>query len=539
MRMTLTVLITVGLLLSASLVFAELQTVTTDGSIRIRANYYNATVVGPGGIALGPAGGAVVGSTLPVGAGLRWPGFWLPFRPIGTVGNTVASVLSFDDDESALSYIEQRTRLGFRADFTNQVAAYIELDSYDIWGEDFRSSYITGADGPGASVDDVEIYQSYIEANEMFDYPLRLRVGRQEMSLGSGWLVGTNDTASLYYGLSFDGVRLTYATDVFSVDAFATKLAENSPIEEDGDVNLYGIYGSYLGIEDITLDAYWLWLRDARSLNDTNFIFLLEWLEDVFNVDDYDVTDYHTIGLRGAGTYGQFDFEAEVAYQWGEAGQYGFMFKPFATYGDDNLDHSEWAMNLDLGYTFDMQYTPRVYLGFAYFGGEDKRDINFVDWINPFDRPEGSTSFNRLFSNYEYSKFLDNTALSNVWILNGGVSAQPTETVKVNLGLSYLQAIEEFDVPVHFNLGRYRIPIAPVPWSFWTSSNDDALGFELDLSATYDYSEDLSFEAGWAHLFVGDGLKDGNFVLANGTGFAGGSSDDDADYLYVETKISF
>ena len=61
----------------------------------------------------------------------------------------------------------------------------------------------------------------------------------------------------------------------------------------------------------------------------------------------------------------------------------------------------------------------------------------------------------------------------------------------------------------------------------------------MGLYATYSYSEDLCFKAGWAHLFVGDGLADGNYNSANGLGFNGGVDDDDADYLFVETQISF
>ena len=203
----------------------------------------------------------------------------------GFNGNGITSVFAWDDGQSnSLSFVEQRTRLNVKADFTNEVSAFIELDSYDIWGEDFRSNYITGADNRAASGNDVEVHQAYIEANEMWGFPLRARIGRQELSLGSEWLVGVNDTNSLFTGLSFDGLRLTYGTDVFSVDAFYATLAEGGANEEDEDVSFAGIYGSYKGLENITIDAYWLWLRDARSLNDTNLIAPIEWLEDIFGL---------------------------------------------------------------------------------------------------------------------------------------------------------------------------------------------------------------------------------------------------------------
>ncbi|MBI5091595.1 MAG: alginate export family protein [Candidatus Hydrogenedentes bacterium] len=431
------------------------------------------------------------------------------------------------------------TRLNVRAEFTNNVSAFIELDSYGVWGTDFRSNYITGFDFRNVpSGNDVDLYQAYIEANEMFGYPVRARIGRQELAFGNEWLVGSGGANAGLSKQSFDAIRLTYATDQFSVDAWWSKLAEVSPLEQDGDTDFYGVYGSYKGIENITLDAYWLLVRDAASLNDTNFAWFPEWVEDIAGIDNYDVTNLHTIGLRGAGTYGAFDFNAEAAYQFGDAGQYGILAKPF-TYGDDGASFDgNWGFNGEVGYTFDMSYSPRVYLGLAYLGGEDNRSISFWSWLDPFDRPQASVSFNRLFSSWEYSKFLENTDLSNALIFRGGVKVKPTEATEALLAVSYFQTDAQFAAPRHFNVGRFRVPIAPA-LSFWDSSNSSDLGIEVELIGTYHYSEDLSFQAGWAHLFVGDGLSDGNYNVFNGTSFNGGSGNDDADYLFFETSVTF
>ena len=444
MRKSLMAVLTAALLVAAVPAMAELQNVQVGGEIRIRADYYTNNTFDIAG-----QGVAQTAPTL-VGNQIIWPSFFLPRRAIGSGpfnGNGIVSSFAWSDrDSNAQSFVEQRTKLNVKADFTNEVSAFIELDSYDVWGEDFRSDYVTGLDNRAVTGDDVEVNQAYIEANEMFGMPLRLRIGRQELSLGSEWLVGVNDARSNFRGLSFDGARLTYATDQFSVDAWASTLFESGINEQDGDVWFYGLYASYLGLEDITIDAYWMWVRDGRSLNDTNFIAPIEWLEEIFNLDDYDVTNLHTVGLRGAGTIGAFDFEAEAAYQFGDADQAGFLFKPFL-YGDDGADYSAWAANLELGYTFDITWSPRVYLGGAYFDGEDNRDINFIDYINPFDRPEASVSFNRLFSNWEYSEFLDATDLSNAYVLRAGVSANPTESVEVLLAVSYFETLEAFDAP--------------------------------------------------------------------------------------------
>ena len=249
------------------------------------------------------------------------------------------------------------------------------------------------------------------------------------------------------------------------------------------------------------------------------------------------MTSLHTVGLRGAGTIGAFDFEAEAAYQFGDAGSAGFLFKPFL-YGDDDAEYENWGANLEVGYTFEFAWTPRVYLGGAYLGGEDERSISFLQWLNPFDRPESSVSFNRLFSNWEYSEFIENTDLSNAYVIRGGVSVHPTESVEALLAISYFKTLDAFSEPINVSVGGFKIPIAPA-LSFLDSENDDELGWEAGLYVTYHNSEDLSFQVGWAHFFTGDGASDGQFSAGNGLLFNGGIGDDDSDYVFVETKLCF
>jgi len=399
-----------------------------------------------------------------VGGGIRIRGNWY----------------DFDNSAAEVAFVEQRTRLNVKADFTDNVSTYIEFDNYGNWGTDFRSDFLTGVDGAGAG--DISLYQAYIEANEMWGTPLRLRVGRQELAFGSQWLVGVNDASSFFQGLSFDGIRLDYTTDQFTVAAFATKLAEGlDDLYSDSDTDFYGIYGSYTGIEDVTIDAYWLYLRDDNSR--------------FANAD----VDIHTIGLRGAGTISAFDFEAEIAYQFGSLDRDG---------RGGELDYGQFAGNLEVGYTFDATIQPRIFLGGAYFGGDTDDDL----------------SFNRLFSNWEYTEFFANTDESNIWLIRAGVSIMPTEAIKLSLAATYFQVDDTIDNTFFFGL--------------FGDETDDTLGWELGLYGSYQYSEDLAFRAGYAHFFGDDGLE-GNAVIFNGLGIFNGDEDDDYDYLFVETEIKF
>jgi hypothetical protein len=526
--------------------------------------------------------------------------------------------------------IEQRTRLNFKADFTDQVSLFVEVDSYNNWGDNFRSDYFTGVDGFNGT--DVDFYQGYIQADEMWGTPLRLRVGRQELSFGSEWLVGVNDASSAFTGLSFDALRLDYITDEFNVAAFVSLLANSAGPNDfdldrswnwgarlplvgrlltdfsdrnvaDGfmedDTAFAGIYGSYTGLEDIVIDAYWfgLWDQDngavANGFNALPARFgygsifgapgtLREvinpgfWrnsevngVSQAFPTDNFaGATKIHTIGLRGAGTWNALDFEAEVAYQFGEielvnrrtvlstwtgiltgANTYtGIGF--FNNDLDSTIDYSTWAANAALGYTFDSAWTPRVGLAAAYFGGADSSVHNtrglfgsgLLNRLYNFDSVS-EMSFNRLFSNYEYSEFLENTELSNALLISANLGVAPTEATAVSAYVTYFLSNEEPDY------GWW--------WNTWNDT-DDHLGWEIGLAASYNYSEDLVFRAGWAMFLAGEGInykserswpllwrnplqdRPGNLSAANGTNALGFGEDGDTyHYVYAETELSF
>lgn len=520
----------VAALLTALPSAAELTRVTVGGQIRIRGNYWKDSF-----------NGSV--TPLLISNQIRWPQDALRGRALTNIigGGNVVSHFNWDNSQPSYKLVEQRTRLNVRADFTDDVVAFIELDSFDAWGEDFRSNYITGVDGRAATGDDVEVYQAFIQADNMFGLPLRARIGRQEMVFGKGWLVGDNSALPEFTGLSFDGIRLTYTQDVFSVDAFWTKLAERGTIEEDGDMDFAGVYASCHAVENVTFDAYWFWLRDAIALKDTNSAWIDEKIEDWLGLDDYDVTNLHTVGLRAAGTFGAFDFDAEAAYQFGNASQVGFLAVPY-TYGDDGAEYGSWAADVEVGYSFDFTCKPRVYVGGAYVDGEDNRDVSFWEWLNPFApfcTKDASVSFNRLFSNTVYSYFFDEIGeLSNFWQARAGVSAHPTEAIETTIQLAYFGVVEPFDEPIHVRFWHQRWPLFS-DLSFWTREADTDIGWQLDVRAKYHYSSDLTFEVGWSRLFTGDALHDGNFSDFNGLGFNGGTGDADADYLFFETALKF
>ncbi len=517
-------IIAVTSFLPFSQAFAELENVEIGGSIETYAAWYSDFFE-------------------PQGEPDRIPPFWLLGRPIGN--NGTSSYIRCGDSNN-LSFWEQRIRLHTRAIFTRNVELFAEWDSTFSWGNNFPSNYLTGADFRANLDQNIELYQAYLVVSELWNSPFRIRVGRQELEFGSGWLVGADFGPDPFIGFSFDAIRLTYEQPSLTLDIWWSKLAESGPLEEDGDADFAGIYLTFLKTQEETRtfafewDLYWLFLRDGRAKSDTNLPAVFEWCEQLLGVDDYDPTALHTVGTRFSGILGAFDWEVEVARQFGEADAVGAMFIPIGKYyGDSKARYDKWAAHGELGYSFDILGSPRVYFGAAYYGGEDNRSISQREWLNPFSKGKASVSFNRLFSIWREDNFIDAGELSNFWKAYAGTTFTPTSRVEIDAEALYFEALEGFEAPLYATVGKWRIPIIPrIP--IFTKRLETSLGWQTLLTVSYKYSEDLTLEIGWSHYWPGQGIFDGVvFADQNGTANIGGVAHDNADYVYVYTKLTF
>ncbi len=432
----------------------------------------------------------------------------------------------FDDDGGDDFFTEALTRVNILAEFSSDVSLFIELQSYNILGEDFLSTTSTAfggfevneiGNGRGRDGGDVDLYQAYINMGDAFGYDgLNIRFGRQELQFGrdvrtgryTEFVIGNNDTNQFFSGMSFDALRLTYDTDVVTYDVIWAKLAELRSIEQDADTDLVGLYISYKGLENNLIDVYWLFVRDA---------------EDPFGVSTSafigqpsggDNDKLHTFGARINGVWNQLDYNLEGAFQAGEA-ENGL---------NRDGDYEGWAVDFEAGWTFEnVQWEPRVHIGVAYLSGDDDLTDDDVE------------AFNRVFSDKEYGTLIDGGELSNALVIRLGVDAQPTE--KVGLGLEYLffQADED-DVKLINTIDFFGIPLLAIPTEIET---DEDLGHEIDAYVSYAYSEDLSFKFGYSHFFTEDGIEEGTLSTGNGQFAFAATDDDDLDYVYVEAELRF
>jgi len=410
--------------------------------------------------------------------------------------------LEFDSDNSGDDFISTTTRLNVSAEMTDGVSAFIELQEIDIWGSDMK----VGFPGPGHTMMESEdmdlsiigapqglsdengfsLYQGYITLEDVGAYEgLSVKIGRQEIVAGTEWFFGNNDFGP---GLSYDAVSATYAQDDLQLLAFVAKLAEGRTqwgTEDDADVDLYGIYGTWMGLEDMVVDGYFAFLR-AADLATSMQAPMPEAPDDL----DDDPLELYTLGTRVGGLYEALDYNVEGALQWGDNGYDG--------------NYEAWAFDAGIGYTFDHDINPR--LGFNYTfssGDDDENDDDTETFLAPFA------------DNYHRYGYMDLVGLGNLNVMKLSATCEPAEKVGLGAHILHLLAVEHED------------GIAPAGAEGGARANADTIGTELDLVANYAYSEDLSFELAYAYLWAGPYIKD---VFLDG---------DDMQRVYLQARLAF
>lgn len=185
-------------------------------------------------------------------------------------------------------HAELRSRGGFRS--------FVELGS----------ALAVGGELPQRPIDEDRLFvrQAFAEA-ELAHRRLRLRIGRQELSLGSARLVALRDGPNVRR--SFDGVRLTLRHARGRVEALAVSevAAAEGVLDDFADPAqlLWGVYSTTeLAAErEVSVDAYYLGLRreDARFGDETGL----------------DLR--HSLGSRLFGALGPYDWNVEAIVQAG------------------------------------------------------------------------------------------------------------------------------------------------------------------------------------------------------------------------------
>lgn len=201
----------------------------------------------------------------------------------------------------------------------------------------------------------------------------------------------------------------------------------------------------------------------------------------------------------------KFDFQAEVM------GQLGTVEK--STTNHINLNHAAWSQHLDIGYTFDSPWSPRVALEYDYASGDknpnDSTDQRFDPLFGARRFEFGPTGIYGAFSR------------SNIHTPGIRINAAPRTDVQIALAHRAFWLASANDC-----WGGSTCSGSSLILSAKAGGSGDYVGQQLELSARWDINSSLNLETGWTHLFKGQFAKQANDGL-------------DVDYVYVQNLLRF
>jgi 3-isopropylmalate dehydratase small subunit len=220
--------------------------------------------------------------------------------------------------------------------------------------------------------DSLDLHQGYVALGNLQDFPLRAKIGRQELIYGDERLVGASDWNNI--GRVFDAAKLRYRNDQLWVDGFLGRVI----IPNDNHFNVandydwfYGVYASTKTLcpKQVT-DFYFLGRNASRESPQAIGSGLPTFQQGATPRDIY------TFGMRFKslpGTLGGWDYDGEWAGQFGD-------FVASAT--APRLDHEGFAAHAAGGYTWkDVWCSPRLGLEYNYASGDSNPNDNKPFWL--------------------------------------------------------------------------------------------------------------------------------------------------------------
>lgn len=313
-------------------------------------------------------------------------------------------------------FLRHRTRIWLNVDLWDDAKAYIRLAAEPTWGI---------PDEPQAIDNLIVIDNSYIQLSELFDTPISVRFGRQDLIYGEGFLVKEGTPADESRTIYFDAIKIIVdlGRDT-TADIFAAKINENlkqdiySGISRD-DEDLYGVYITNRSLEDHQFELYGLH-REHPSQNTT------------------------AIGTRLTGKLiDSLSYGAEYTQQFGKYNE-GVTALDLVK---QDADRDAWGGYGHATYQLDLAWKPLIKLGFYMTSGDD-RDTSgsYEQWDSFYSEwPKYSELYfytnSNFFSYWEVDT--DEGTWGNMLIFEGKVSLEPIEDLAITLRECIFRANEE------------------------------------------------------------------------------------------------
>jgi len=351
-----------------------------------------------------------------------------------TKNNTDLNSKVYDNDQ----IYRHRVRLWIKGEVEEGYSGYVRLATEPRWGR--QDTTYNDCSAKAEWTNHLIIDNAYLEAKNFLGTPLNLKIGRQDLTYGEGFLVFEGTPADGSRTIYFDAIKLSGVFGPNTVDLFTAKPDEKNYKSND-DEDVYGLYITNKSLADHTLDLYALQReqRDPALKNSTT-----------------------AVGVRASGKLIEnLTYAAEVAKEFGTYDKRGY-----------DLDRDAIGGLASLTYAMpEVPTQPSIKLGAYYTSGDDS---------DTTDKNEAWDGFYSEFPKYGYGDLLinlttldqDEGTWTNHLIYEVDLKTNPLPKMTASLGYLYLAANE---APSGASKVRGRCPQAQVAYQFTPSVSGHAL----------------------------------------------------------------
>lgn len=437
-------------------------------------------------------------------------------------------------------FTTERARLKANIKVDQDIGAVVEIMHFRKWGAADPNRVVDGPACSAASIaagtcvsniDDnwMDLNQAYIEVKKLFDTNVTMKVGRQEMAYGDQRLIGNTNFWSTYpFPRAYDALKFSAKYETFDVDAWYATVTERqmvglqaapavSATAMNSDRAFTGIWATLKSIPNNTVDLYLLNMDDG-GYTGTGGLSTYEGSGIPPNFGHFPYVLNTTTGLVG-GAQGGTPSQTKV-HNWGgrlkgKAGNLDYtveLNKQTGKFGGDSASIDATGGAATVGYTMPEAMGLRLVGEYIFASGDDTPYAgNHKTFYQFTPAPHGKLGAQDL------------VAFQNVkaWRLGGAFNA------KKNLKIS----LDYWD----FKLDKSQ--------DFWYGSNgistrgsaigggaeglltDKNVGNEIDITADYNYSPALSFQAGYSVFNPGSGIKNAANAATGVLGHTAGKGD--------------
>lgn len=302
---------------------------------------------------------------------------------------------------------------------------------------------------------------AYVTLKEFLYSPLNLTIGRQEIKFGNGLIIGksgaamgtTNIPTDLSERRAFDALRATLNYDPLVVDLVYAQVKQSTSVDRNT-ISLAGINANYALNKKVNLSGYYFLKKDNNN-----------------GLGRGKVDKVNTVGgLVSATPVENLTTSLEAAYQFGRND----------TSITTQKKHDAWALQAMADYTFaKVKTTPKIGASWTYLSGGTNGDTRNDGWDSMF--------YDQALNGITYALL----PFTNMNVFNLKASCKPVEDVTLSAVYGY------YDVAQKPAAGTTLTSPASYDGSTsylsTTYTGKRHLGDALDITATYDYTEDVQF----------------------------------------------